>query len=167
MSVTVAPRRVLHHDAGEGRALWFIHNLAVVRVDGDESGGRLGVVELRGAPGDMPPLHVHRDDDETFVVLEGRMRFWAPGRETELGPGGSILLPRALPHTYRVVSGTPATWLVIGAPAGFERFVAEVGEPAPRRALPPADRPVDAVALAESAARYGIEILGPPGALPA
>ena len=39
-------------------AIWFIDNLARIRVAGSDSGGRLAVVEAEGRRGDMPPLHV-------------------------------------------------------------------------------------------------------------
>ena len=41
-----------------------------------------------------------------------------------------------------------------------------VAEPAPAQALPPAGRPQDPAVLAQAAAKVGIEILDPPGALP-
>jgi hypothetical protein len=56
---------------------------------------------------------------------------------------------------------------VITTPAGFDAFVREVAEPAPADDLPPAGRAVDPAVLGQAAAKVGIEILGPPGALPA
>ena len=58
--------------------LWFIDNLARVLVDGEVSNGTLAVVELSGRQGDMPPLHVHHREDETFVVLEGELSLFLP-----------------------------------------------------------------------------------------
>jgi hypothetical protein len=71
-----------------------------------------------------------------------------------------------VPHAYRVES-EEARWLVISTPAGFDAFVREVAEPAPAEELPPAGRQFDPTAVAQSAAKVGIEILGAPGALPA
>lgn len=46
-------------------------------------------------------------------------------------------------------------------PAGFEDYVAAVGQPAAERRLPdPA--PIDPAVLGHAAARYPVEILGPP-----
>jgi len=42
-----------------------------VLLDGAASGGRLMVVEVRAQRGDASPVHVHGEEDETFVVLEG------------------------------------------------------------------------------------------------
>lgn len=145
--------------------LWFIHNLAYVRVDGETSGGSLALVELHGTRGDMPPLHVHEREDETFFVLEGRLSVHLPGESVELESGQAAFAPRGVPHAYRVESER-ARWLAIAAPAGFDAFVREVSEPGEDDTLPPADARVDGAAIAEIGARYGIQIVGPPGATP-
>jgi quercetin dioxygenase-like cupin family protein len=146
-------------------SIWFIDNLARVLVDGEESGGTVAVVEGAGRRGDMPPLHVHRREDETFYVLEGKLLLHLPDGSVELGPGGAAFAPRGVPHAYRVESET-ARWLAIATPAGFDAFVREVGEPAPEDVLPPEGRVHDSARLGEVAARYDIELLGPPGTLP-
>jgi hypothetical protein len=56
---------------------------------------------------------------------------------------------------------------VINSPAGFEQFLRAASEPAPAAELPPAGRQGDPAQLANAAADQGIEILGPPGMLPA
>ena len=76
-----------------------------------------------------------------------------------------MLAPRGVPHAYRVES-EQARWLVINNPAGFEQLVRAASEPAPRAELPPPGQPLDPAPLAQTAAEYGIEILGPPGTLP-
>ncbi len=56
-------------------------------------------------------------------------------------------------------------WQTITAPGDFERFVLEVARPAERVELPdPSGPPTPeaAAALTEAAARFGIEIVGPP-----
>jgi quercetin dioxygenase-like cupin family protein len=149
----------------QSQAIWFIDNLARVRLEGEESGGTVAVVELEGRRGDMPPLHVHAREDETFYVLEGRMSLHLPGGSLELRAGEARLAPRGVPHVYRVESET-ARWLAIATPAGFDEFVREAGEPAPEELLPPEGRVHDAERLSEIAARHGIQLLGPPGTTP-
>ena len=146
-------------------SIWFIDNLARVLVDGETSGGTVAVVEMDGRRGDMPPLHVHRREDEVFYVLDGKLSLHRPDGSTELGPGQAAVAPRDVPHAYRVESET-ARWLAIATPAGFDAFVREAGEPAPEDALPPEGRVHDPALLSGIAARYGIELLGPPGTLP-
>jgi mannose-6-phosphate isomerase-like protein (cupin superfamily) len=146
-------------------ALWFIDNLAYVRVDGAQSAGAFALCELLGPHGDMPPLHVHRHDDETFYVIDGQLTLYVGEHQLALSAGQAAVAPRGVPHVYRVESET-ARWLVINSPAGFERFLRAAAEPAGGEQLPPAGRRPDPAGLAQIAAEHGIEILGPPGTLP-
>jgi len=145
--------------------LWFLDNLAYVHVAGDQSGESFSLGELIGARGNMPPLHVHHRDDETFYVIDGEVTVFSGDLEVSVGPGQAILARREIPHTYRVDSER-ARWLIINSPAGFEQFLLGTSEPAPAAELPPQGRLADPQALAQAAAAYGIEILGPPGMLP-
>jgi len=95
---------------------------------------------------------VHREEDEGFYLLEGRLRLYVGRRTFLLEPGQSALAPRGVPHTWRVESDGPARWLNVAGPA-FERFCLA------------ADR-ASGHNMSEVAHEHGIEILGPPGTLP-
>jgi quercetin dioxygenase-like cupin family protein len=146
--------------------LWFLGGLVYVHIDGRRTGGAFTLSERRARRGDMPPLHVHHRDDETFHLLDGELTLHVGEQTIALTAGQTALAPRRVPHTYRVESET-ARWLLINSPAGFERFLRAAGERADGEQLPPEGRPFDPAALAELAAEQGIEILGPPGALAA
>jgi quercetin dioxygenase-like cupin family protein len=118
--------------------------------------GEIGVVDMLEVPaGHMPPLHVHHNEGEGFYLLDGELTLFIPGKEVTLRAGEYFSAPRGVPHTYRV-GDAPARWLIISSPSGFERFVTEVAEGAI----------TDPAELAETAGRFDIEILGPPGMLP-
>ena len=145
-------------------AIWFIDNLARIVVDGETTGGTVAIVELEGRRGDMPPLHVHRREDEIFYVLDGRLLLHLPDSSIELGPGEAAFAPgRPARLPCRIGDGA------LAGDRGARRVRgvrARVGVPAPDEALPPEGRGHDPARLAEIAARYGIELLGPPGTLP-
>ena len=141
--------------------VWFIHDLADVLADDGYS-----LVDMLAPPGDQPPLHLHRDADEGFLVLEGEVSVWAGDRHVVLRPGEFASAPKGVPHTYRVTSEERARIIVTSSTDEFARFVQAYGEPAPRRELPPA-APPDVERLGRLAAEHGIELLGPPGMLPA
>ena len=151
--------------SGVTAPLWFTNDLVHIHIDGEASGGAFALVESREPRGDMPPLHVHRADDETFYVLEGELTLFVGDQRLTLTAGQAALAARGVPHSYRVESAE-ARVLLVNTPAGFEAFVRAVSEPAPAEELPPPGRPLDPEALARAAAEHGIEILGPPGALP-
>jgi quercetin dioxygenase-like cupin family protein len=147
----------------EGDDIWFIDNLATIKVAGAETEDRVTLLEVQGPKGHMPPLHVHLDDDEIFYLLDGEITFFV-GDEVYHGTRGTtVLAPRGIAHTFRIESQT-GTWLVIGTPAGFERFVGAVGTTAGERVIPNPALPFDPARAAE--VDYRVEILGPPGTLP-
>jgi mannose-6-phosphate isomerase-like protein (cupin superfamily) len=150
-----------------GRAYWLLSNLVIVHVSGEETEGRFSLVEFLMPPDDMTPLHVHQRDSQTTYVLEGEVTFYLPGSSAVLRAGECIHQPAGVPQTERVTSTEPARVLDINSPAGFEEFIAAAGRPAERLTLPPVDEPPpDLEELATAAAEHGIELLGPPGALP-
>jgi quercetin dioxygenase-like cupin family protein len=140
--------------------IWFLHNRVRIHISAAQTDGSFALLESTGPAGDQTPLHVHHADDEGFYVLEGEITLWVGDNQHVLRAGESVLAPRGVPHTVRV-GDRDARWLVTSTPAGFEAFVRAVGSTEPQAALPSPDE------LARVAAEHGIEILGPPGMLPA
>ena len=152
---------------GERRAHWTQSRLFIVHVSGDETQGRLSLVEGLLPPDAMTPLHVLPRASQILYVLEGELTAYLPGVSRVLRRGDSMYQPVGVPQTHRVTSSEPARVLAINSPAGFERFVAEAGRLAESLALPPPEEsPPDLERLAAIAAEHGIELLGPPGTLP-
>jgi quercetin dioxygenase-like cupin family protein len=146
----------------EAEAFWFLGNLATVKAGGDKTGGALAVVEFMAPPGFATPRHVHHGEDEAFYVLEGSLAGFCGETKWEAAAGSFVWVPKDVPHGFANTANGVTRSLTITLPAGFEKFVAEVGEPARSRTLPPPSEP-DVERLAAAAARHNMEILGPPG----
>jgi quercetin dioxygenase-like cupin family protein len=147
----------------EGEALWFLGFLVTIKASAETTGGRVAVMEHLAGRGSGTPLHVHHREDEWFYVTEGQLLFGVDGRLIEAPAGAFVYGPRGIPHTFEVVSDE-AQFVVVTEPAGFEAFVRAVGEPAQALTLPPPPtEPLDPAQLAATAAKYDLEILGPPG----
>lgn len=143
----------------ESSALWFAGALVVVRVQAQDSDGRVGVWESVESRGDRLPLHVHHREHEHVVLLEGQVTFWVGKEVHHLNAQESLALPRGVPHAHRVTS-QKARVLTVATPAGFERLFTDLGVPAlPGTTAPP--RPDDAT-LEGAVARLGVQIVGPP-----
>lgn len=146
---------------GEGERLWFLGTLATIRTPGEAVGDRYALIEFLFPHGASPPLHTH-PQDESYVVLDGRLTIQAGDERFELEPGGSAAVPMGVPHTFRVDSET-ARVLVLSTPAGLERFVREGSVPAGAEGLPPADAPRPSPEeLEQLFAAHGQVNLGPP-----
>jgi len=95
-----------------------------VLVRSEDSGGHVSVIRNSvpaAWPG--PPLHRH-DFDETWYVLEGELTLRVGEESLVAGPGELAFAPRGVPHTVANGSDSPARYLLICTPAGFERFFA-------------------------------------------
>lgn len=127
-----------------------------VLVSATDSAGALAVLEWTGHTPGGPPLHVHPDQDELFMVDAGRYRFRCGDEEHELEAGDSIFLPRAVPHSFCQL-GDHGRLRFAYTPAGsMEAFFEALA------ALPGPPSPDAAAALFE---RHGMHIQGPPLAL--
>ena len=108
-------------------------------------------------------MHVHHNEDEWFYITEGAVTFWVGGKTFQASAGSFVYGPREIPHTFLVTS-SQARLLLVAEPAGFEKSVRVLGQPAPARTVPPRSVQLPSPDLATSvAAQFGIEILGPPG----
>jgi mannose-6-phosphate isomerase-like protein (cupin superfamily) len=134
--------------------------LLIVKATGAQTGGAFGLVDNVLPAGFAGPYHVHRNEDESFYVVEGEMTFYVGGERVKAGPGAFVYGPRGVPHGFKVEGTVPARLLLLNTPAGFEGFPVEVGELAKELTLPPAEPP-DMERLMALAAKYDIEILGP------
>jgi quercetin dioxygenase-like cupin family protein len=152
----------------DGPQLWFLDTRMAVKAGTEQTGGAFAFIEWSAPAGFGPPLHQHDAEDEAFYLLAGQITANCGDRQWTAGPGDFVFLPRGIPHTFLVSDG-PAHGLQITAPAGFERFAAEVGRPAGGSGLPEPSAP-DIPRLMAASERYGHRILGPPpvpgGAVP-
>ena len=147
---------------GEGEALWFNGGLGVLRATGDQTQGRYAVMELLAPKGFASPLHIHRREDELFVVLSGEVRVQHGEAVIEAVAGSVVYGPRDVAHAFHVDSAEARLLLFFG-PAGVEGFFREGGKPAGSLGLPPPDEQfLDRRALMEIASRYDQEFVGPP-----
>jgi quercetin dioxygenase-like cupin family protein len=110
--------------------------------------GRLGY--LTG-----PPLHIHRQQHDTFYVLEGVLTFQLDDEVFELGPGDFAFAPPGVPHTFDNTrqNQPPVKVCNIMTPGGFDHFVVELqdlGEPSS-----------DTAVFTTAAEAHGIVMVGP------
>ena len=140
---------------GEGEAADIGPGIGVVfKIDGEDMGGAVSIVEQPFEVGALVPPHIHTREDEISVVLEGRVGFRSEDHEVVLNPGGYIVKPRGEVHAMWNAGKSPARIIEIITPAGFEGGMREVAAMA-------AAGPPDLKVLGEVAARYGMSFEEP------
>ena len=122
------------------------------KVRSGTSSGSLTAFENVIAPGDGPPLHLHEREDESWYVLDGRLRFRLGETLAGVPAGTFVFVPRGTPHCFQNVGEAPARILVLFTPAGMEEFF-------DRFAALPAFDPEAFARLGEPEA---MTVLGPP-----
>lgn len=153
MSV-LGPQAVVH-DAGEGeenRAFGIARRL---RIMPEDTGGTFAAWVEEIPEGVGPPLHIHHDAQELFCVLEGRVRFRCSGREAEVGPGGTVLIPQHAEHTFKGIGPGTSRALVTLTPGRGVGMFSEIEA----AGLTP-ERDMDRIV--EIARDYDLELVGPP-----
>jgi quercetin dioxygenase-like cupin family protein len=131
MAVHAAPAapRVKVVQPGEGRIGGLAPGVGVVfKIDAEDSGGALSIVEHPFAVGALVPPHVHTPEDEYSMVLDGEIGFRSEDEEVVLGAGGYIIKPHGQVHAMWNAGRTPARMIEIISPPGFENFFRELSE---------------------------------------
>ena len=83
------------------------------------SGASLVVAEWTDPGGDpqsprfIAPLHIHHEDDEAWYVLGGELAVRAGECDHHLDAGGTVLVPRGVPHTYWNPTAQPTRYLLV------------------------------------------------------
>jgi mannose-6-phosphate isomerase-like protein (cupin superfamily) len=95
----------------------------IVRVAAAETNGDYSVVEILSQPGDSTPMHVHQNEDEHFLILEGTARV-VRGDETFDAPAGTtVALPRHIPHAWGNATNSTLRMVVTCWPGGCEAIL--------------------------------------------
>ena len=118
---SMAKRLVL--GPSEGKQFSFGTIETRILLTGDDTAGAFGLIESPIGAGVLAgPLHVHRNEDGYWYVLEGEFAAQIGERVIREGPGALIYAPRGIPHTYWNPGSEPARYLELFTPAGLERY---------------------------------------------
>ena len=119
-----------------------------VRLSSLDTNGAYAIVESIAAPGCATPTHLHRNEEEHFVILAGSYRIAIGEKIFEASAGTGTTLPRGVPHNWRNVSRELGRHVVILTPCGFERCIQTIHNSPPEK-------------LEGVAASFGCCIVGP------
>lgn len=127
---------------------------------GADTNQRYAMWEAIVPPGGGPPPHIHRNEEESFYILEGEITFQIGDRTLVATSGMFANMPVGLAHSFRNCSTAPAKMIISVMPAGLEQMFFEVGKVVPTgttTAAPPSKEEIGR--LIQVAPKYGIELL--------
>jgi quercetin dioxygenase-like cupin family protein len=122
-----------------------------IRTSAEQTGGRFTILEVVADPGNGVPMHIHSNEDEHFIVLEGTLRMTNGGTTADAPAGTALTVSKGVPHAWSNPTDQPIRFLAIFSPGHVEGLFREV-------AARTSDDDIAAIA-----AKYGCLILGPIG----
>jgi quercetin dioxygenase-like cupin family protein len=154
LPVTSPPPASLHIVGAGEDCFGHSHSLGfssiLIKVSASETVGGLLVIEHAHLQPGGPPLHLHRNQEEWFYVMEGEVAFQVGDQRVQLKAGESVLAPRRVPHAFSSVAASPSRMLIAFCPAGkMKAFLQDAEKAGP------------AAWEAEFMQRYEMERVGP------
>ncbi len=152
--------QLVHRAASDGEIYLGPMDYYRFLVTGEETGGAYFAMEAIVPPGGGPPPHIHRNEDETFYIVEGQSTFRLGDDEITAGVGDFVNIPRGAVHNFHNAGSSPMRMILTFTPAGIEKFFEETLERALDPTAPIPDNVAAVAARYDAAApRYGIEFL--------
>jgi quercetin dioxygenase-like cupin family protein len=151
-------------NVADRRTYWVGGQCQAVIVGSADTGGRYALSHSTIAVGGGAAEHAHGREAEAFYVLSGQLAFSVAGATRILAPGTFLHLEPGHPYSFVALGPDPAEVLILYAPAGLERLIAEAGiaDPADSEASrQAASRSIEEAATLKVAARaYGVIYAG-------
>ncbi len=146
-------------EAQAGEKIWIAGDTVQIKASAAQTQGAYTMIEVFSSPGNGPPAHVHKNEDETLYVLDGEFEILNGEHHFRAKPDALAFVPRGTVHRFRCVGEIPGRILVIYTPGGIEGFFREAGKPAVGDSPAP---PVDSAEIARTdtaGQRYGLQVV--------
>lgn len=137
---------------GEARTIDLGGFGVTVLADAAATEGAFALIETVEPEPAGPPLHVHRDCAESFVVLAGRYAMHLDGRDFECPAGSFVYVPKGMIHTFRSLD-PGSRKLNLYTPAGMVGYFDELAAGIAAG--------IDEAGLDEIAGRHAMDVVGP------
>jgi protein-S-isoprenylcysteine O-methyltransferase Ste14/mannose-6-phosphate isomerase-like protein (cupin superfamily) len=123
-----------------------------IRTSAKETKGIYTMLEVVADPRNGVPIHIHKNEDEHFLVLEGTLHIVIGDITLDVRAGTAVTVSKGEPHAWCNLTEMPVRMLVIFSPGHIEELFKEV-------AARKSNNNDDIAALAD---RFGCLIVGPP-----
>jgi quercetin dioxygenase-like cupin family protein len=121
-----------------------------IRIPASATNGSYSVTEIVSSPGDSTPVHIHANEDEHILVVEGTARVLYGDKTSDATAGTMVSLARGVPHAWGNPTDTTIRLMITATPGGVEevlRLIATSGDQ------------LDLPALSD---KYAVRVIGPP-----
>jgi quercetin dioxygenase-like cupin family protein len=97
-----------------------------IHISAEETEGRFTMLEMVADPRNRIPMHIHKNEHEHFIVLEGTLHI-ANGDKTLDAPAGTtVTVKKGVPHAWCNLSDSPLRLGIVFSPGHIEGMFREV-----------------------------------------
>jgi mannose-6-phosphate isomerase-like protein (cupin superfamily) len=140
-------------DAPLANGQWWVPTpgeLIKIRVTSDETAGIYMMFEAVADPLNGVPMHVHANEDEHFLVLEGTLHVANGNEKLDIPAGAAVTVKKGVPHAWANLGEIPVHFLIIFSPGHIEEMFMEI-----------AAAEGDVVLSSAASDRFGTALVGP------
>lgn len=113
------PMKEIVLEPGAGNQILLGTSRVITKATGADTHEHVSLFEFIQEPGGFGPSpHIHREREELFYVLEGEVDILVGEQVVKCQPGGFVLVPRGMPHTFANRGARRAKLLIMFCPAG-------------------------------------------------
>jgi quercetin dioxygenase-like cupin family protein len=147
-------------DPESGEKIWITGDTVIIRATAADTGGAYTMIEAIASPGNGPPLHLHKNEDETLYVLEGDIEILNGDKGIlKAKPGAVAFVPKGTVHRFRCTGDRTGRLLLVYTPGGIEGSFRESGRPATGDGPAPPLDPEEIARTEKAGPRYGLEVV--------
>ena len=144
-----------------GETVFLVGDTYTILLSGAQTGGAFTLLEALVPPDTGPPPHFHQAEDETFILLDGKVTFQIGEDVIDALPGTTVFVPRGTVHSFKNVAATNAKMLFMYNPPGMEGMFTEIGHPGTRNVQAPPLSIADVEAMIAISGKYKFTIVPP------
>jgi quercetin dioxygenase-like cupin family protein len=121
-----------------------------IHLGAEDTGGAFCLLVDHPPPGWSLPAHLHRNESETILILEGEFEMEVDGVRSRVSGGQTVHVPKGTLHSGANVGAGVGRRVLIFSPAGMESFFADAGASS-------AQEEIDVATVLATATRHGWE----------
>ncbi len=99
-----------------------------IRTSSKDTNGAYLILEVLADPKNGVPMHIHDNEEEHFVIVEGVARMANGDRMLDFPTGSTPTVARGVPHAWCNLGSTPLRMLVIFTPGHIEELFVAVSK---------------------------------------
>src|ERR1700738_969034 len=97
-----------------------------IRTSAKETKGVYTMLEVVADPRNGVPIHIHKNEDKHFLVLEGMLHIVVGDAALDVPAGTAVTVSQGDPHAWCNLTEMPVRMLVIFSPGHIEELFREV-----------------------------------------